>query len=524
LLEIRMSDKEGEQAAMTDEQEDMVVGANAIARKKRAEHIDAIMPEVEGLAKGGKLAEALNMLYIEEKTCRVAEDGVNTAQIGVKIVQLCWEANDVQAVIDNVVLIARKRGQMATVTSAVVEHCLKFVEELGKRDAALHEKLVRGLRDVTEGRIFLEVPRAKLTRILADILEKRSEKVEACRVMQDVQVETFAALNDTEKTDFILEQLRLCLDTGDTNKAIIVGRKVSQRLLAKDEYMQQRLRYCDLMVRYWTVMRDWLEVAKKYDMAYNTPCILEDRARYLPMLTSVVLHTILAPYGSEQNDLMQRLLADRHTEEIPNWRAMLALFNRPEIIRWDADIVAPYAKALTELEPFRSAGTLPSDMSLPEPGKPAPAAKDVWVALRQRVVEHNIRVIARFYSRITTARLAQLLQLSVADAEIAMAAQVSTSSENIRNKSGNIVGEAGKSSTTEETSAVYARIDRPAGIVRFGKPKDAAVMLDEWDEQVVDLISLIDDTCHLINRETIAHRVSDESVAAAATGDNTAMA
>jgi len=517
-----MSGKE-EAVPMTDDKEDVVVGANAIARKKRTEHLETVFPEIEALAKSGKLAEALNMLYVEEKTCRVAEDGLNTSKVGVKIVQLCWEANDVQAVIDNVVLIARKRGQMATVTSAVVEHSLNFVEELGKRDAALQEKLVRGLRDVTEGRIFLEVPRAKLTRILAEMLEKRGEKEEACRVMQDVQVETFAALSDGEKTDFILEQLRLCLETGDTNKAIIIGRKVSQKLIMKEEHMERRLRYCELMEQYWTIKRDWLEVAKKFDLAYNTPCILSDSSRYLPMLTSVVLHTILAPYGSEQNDLMQRLLADRHTEEIPQWRAMLALFNRPEIIRWDVDIVAPYAKALIEIEPFRSAGTLPTDMSLPEPGKPAPASKEVWVALRQRVVEHNIRVVARFYSRITTERLAKLLQLSVADAEIAVAAQVNTSSETIRSKNENIVGSTGKSSTTEETASVYARIDRPAGIVRFGKPKDAAVMLDEWDEQVVDLISLIDDTCHLINREIIAHRVNDESGASAATADSTAM-
>ena len=506
---------------MADEQ-DAAVGATAVARKKRTEHLATVFPEAEALAKAGKLAEALNMLYVEEKACRVAEDSVNTSSVAVKIVQLAWQAGDVQGVIDNVVLIARKRGQLSAVTSAVVDSALKYLDELKERDAALHEKLVRGLRDVTEGRIFLEIPRAKLTLILAELLEKRGDKAEACRVMQDVQVETFGALSDGEKTDFILEQVRLCLETGDTNRALIIGRKVSQKLIVKEEHMQRRLRYCELMVQYYTVKRDWLEVAKKYDMAYNTRCVLDDSSRYLPMLVNVVLHTILAPYGSEQNDLVQRLLADRHTEEIPHWRALLVLFNRPELIRWDSDIVTPYAAKLVELEPFRSAGALPADMSLPEPGKPVPPPKDVWVALRQRVVEHNIRVIARFYSRITTQRLAQLLQLTVSAAETAVAAQVSTSAENIRSKKDNIVGDAGASSTTEETFAVYARIDRPAGIVRFGKPKDAAVMLDDWDEQVVNLISLIDDTCHLIHREVIAHRVGEKNVEEAG-GNDAAM-
>jgi len=499
------------------------VGANAIARRKRAEHLESVFPQIEAQAKSGKLAEALNALYVEEKSCRVAEDSVNGSKVGIKIVQLCWEAGDVQAVIDNVVLIARKRGQLSSVTSAVVDHALKFVDELKARDIAQHEKLVRGLRVVTEGRIFLEIPRSKLTLILAELLEKRGDKVEACHVMQDVQVETFSALTDAEKTDFILEQLRLSLDTGDINKALIIGRKVSQKLISMEEHMNRRLRYCELMQRFWTVKKDWLKVANMCDMAYNTRCILADSARYIPILTSVIIHTILAPYDSEQNDLVQRLLADRHTEEIPEWRTLLTLFDRPELIRWDTDIVASYVPKLAEMEPFRSAGALPANVSLPEPGKSSSESKDVWVALRQRVVEHNIRVIARFYSRITTARLAQLLQLSVADAEAAVAAQVSASTEAIRNKKDNLVGKPGASSTTEESSAVYARIDRPAGIVRFGKAKDAAVMLDEWDEQVVDLISLIDDTCHLIHREVIAYHVSDETFAAAAATDSSAM-
>ena len=489
--------------------------ARAVAAQMHAERVEKAVAEAETLAKSGKLAEALNMLYAEEKTCRVAEEGPNTAKAAVAIVQLCWEAKDVQAVIDNVVLIARKRGQLATVTSAVVERAMSFLDALAGSNPAEHEKLVRGLRNVTEGKIFLEVPRATLTRMLAEMLEKRGDKAEACRVMQEVQVETFGALEDGEKTDFILEEVRLCLETGETNKALVLAKKVSQKLLAKEEHMQRRLRYCELMVQYWTVQRDWLEVAKKYDMAYHTPCVLADRSRYTPLLRSVLLHAVLAPHSSEQHDLVQRLLADRRTEELPEWRALLARFDRPELIRWDADVAAPHAAALAALEPFRSACTIPADAPVPEPGKPAPAAKDVWVALRQRVVEHNVRVIARFYSRITTARLAQLLQLSVAEAEIAVAAQVNAAVDTVRAKiragagaSASSSSSSSSSSTVDETGAVYARIDRPAGIVRFGRPKDAAVMLDDWDNQVVDLVTLIDDTCHLIHRENIAHHIA----------------
>lgn len=38
--------------------------------------------------------------------------------------------------------------------------------------------------------------------------------------------------------------------------------------------------------------------------------------------------------------------------------------------------------------------------------------KKSWADLRTRVIEHNIRVVAKYYTRISTKRLTQLLDLS----------------------------------------------------------------------------------------------------------------
>ncbi len=59
-------------------------------------------------------------------------------------------------------------------------------------------------------------------------------------------------------------------------------------------------------------------------------------------------------------------------------------------------------------------------------------------AYRLRVTEHNILVIAKYYSRIATSRLATLLDLSPAEAEKHLSQMV-------------------------VSGAVDARIDRPAG-------------------------------------------------------------
>ncbi len=66
------------------------------------------------------------------------------------------------------------------------------------------------LRDITEGKIFVEAERAALSRILAGMKEEEGDIDKAQEVMQDVAVETYGALDKREKTDFILEQVRLC--------------------------------------------------------------------------------------------------------------------------------------------------------------------------------------------------------------------------------------------------------------------------------------------------------------------------
>lgn len=48
------------------------------------------------------------------------------------------------------------------------------------------------------------------------------------------------------------------------------------------------------------------------------------------------------------------------------------------------------------------------------------------------------------------------------------------------------------------SKTVYAKIDRPAGIVDFVKPKKGDEVLNEWSSDVGKLMGLIEKSCHLI--------------------------
>ena len=54
---------------------------------------------------------------------------------------------------------------------------------------------------------------------------------------------------------------------------------------------------------------------------------------------------------------------------------------------------------------------------------------------------------------------------------------------------------------------IYARIDRPAGVVNFREAKDPNEVLNEWSLNLNSLMALVSKTTHLINKEEMIHSI-----------------
>lgn len=54
---------------------------------------------------------------------------------------------------------------------------------------------------------------------------------------------------------------------------------------------------------------------------------------------------------------------------------------------------------------------------------------------------------------------------------------------------------------------IYARIDRPAGVVNFRETKDPNEVLNEWSSNLNTLMALVSKTTHLINKEEMIHSI-----------------
>ena len=183
-----------------------------------------------------------------------------------------------------------------------------------------------------------------------------------------------------------------------------------------------------------------------------------------------MLYITLAPFSNEQSDLVHRIRQDKRLVQLPVYSEFLKLFTTEELMRWPR-VEQIYRNAFDSTDVFRSSDELGTKR---------------WNVLRERVVEHNIRVISKYYTEITLKRLEQLLDLGSQESEDFLSRLV-------------------------VSKTVYARIDRPAGLVKFRPNKDPTEVMNAWAQNMNSMMNLIDRSTHLINREEMMHAISVEN-------------
>ena len=101
----------------------------------------------------------------------------------------------------------------------------------------------------------------------------------ACETLQEIQVETVGSMEAPEKIDFLLEQMRLCLDHHDYVRAELTAEKVSKKLLNHVDNQERKLRYHRLMIRFYQKKSDYLSCCKSYRAIFDTPLVQADAAQ-----------------------------------------------------------------------------------------------------------------------------------------------------------------------------------------------------------------------------------------------------
>ncbi|KAJ3181132.1 26S proteasome non-ATPase regulatory subunit 12 [Gaertneriomyces sp. JEL0708] len=420
------------------------------------------IPEAEQLAQQGKTDEAFEKLLSLEKQSRVAADLSSNTKALSAIVRICCQLGLWAQLNDYVTLLSKKHGLLKQAVTDMIKQAVECIDKTP--DSATKMELLNTLRTVTAGKIFVEVERARVSRILASIKESEGNIAEAFDILQELQVETFGSMEKREKTDFILEQMRLALAKSDFSRAQIISRKINTRFFKETENQDLKLRYYNLMIQYAVHENQYLQVCKYFRQIFDTPTVQEKEEQWTEVLQNIVYFIILSPYDNEQSDLIHRVYEEPKLAKIGIYKDFLKCFITNELMRWPKieEIYGHLWKANQFFDDKSEEG------------------KKHCQDLHRRVIEHNIRVIGGYYSRVTVKRLTQLLDLSSEEAERFL-------SDLVVNKT------------------VQARIDRPAGIVSFKQKANPNTVLNEWSTNINSLLDLIVKTTHLITKEEMVN-------------------
>lgn len=421
---------------------------------------EELIARVDTMASAGRLEEAVEELLTLEKKTRMASDGISTAKLLCKIVKLYYDGKEWTKLREHIVLLSKKRGQLKRAITDMVHLAMSWLDDLDKEKKL---ELIATLSEVAAGKIFVEVELARLTKMLATIKEADGNSEEAANLLQEVQVETFGAMEKREKTTYILNQMRLVLLKKDYVRTQIIAKKLNPKLLETDDMQDLKIEYFEYMIRYWLHEGKYLEVSKAYLSIFNTPDVQADDAKWRPALTAHALYLVLATFDNEQNDMLNRLdLNEAKLEKIPAVKGLVKIFLRNELTVWPLPMDA-------EIH------SMPTFQDTPHEGGVVR-----WEMLKKRVVQHNIKVVSQYYEEIHTARLCELLGLNEKETELELSELVCS-------------------------KFIHAKIDRPGGTIKFGQKQTYSDRLTDWSGSISKMLDLVENTCHLIQKEQMVH-------------------
>ncbi|OLY83323.1 26S proteasome non-ATPase regulatory subunit 12 [Smittium mucronatum] len=407
-----------------------------------------------------------SLALVEADSFANSSDVQSNTAILLKIIELCFNKKDWQALREQLETLSVNHGHLDLAVTEMTKKAIEYIDFTPDIDTKI--EYIITLRKITEGKMLVERERAKLTRQLSSIYEEQGKIELASDTIQEDQIETFGSLDKRTKVEFILEQMRLCLLLKDFVRMAIVSKKININYFADDSTVDLKLRYYELMIEHDIHEQNYLQVSRHFHKLFLTKEIKEDESRWPDIMVKMVLFCVLAKYNNEQLEMMHLISKIEELEKLPLVESLLKQFISNKLIVWD-EIPSRYEEPLFKKLELFNEGT--------------EAGKVLRESLRERVTEHNIQVISKYYSRINMVRLSQLIGLDMEKSEEKLCSLIVDKS-------------------------IYARINRPKGIVEFIPIKSVHETLDLWVSDVNNLFDLVEKTTHLIEKENVIHKIS----------------
>lgn len=410
---------------------------------------------------------ALKILLSEEKTQRKIDSQENTTYIILATAQLCqalkkWKILEIQ-----IASIVKRHGQFRLAIQKLIQQCIPYTKEIININDRI--SFINVLLTVTQGKMYLEYERACLTMEKCRIFEFEKKNLKkAAEIVEDLQVETFRSIKRKEKTEYILEQLRLFLSTKDPKNFI------HAKILTNHIGIKTLKSFPDLALKFYRLNTEIYFKEKEFLKMAKTLLDLEnlsqnDLKNKKSLLKEAVMACILSKHTKEQHKLLLFLKKNELIQSMVECRELLKRFTTFELIRWPDD---------PKLEKFVEKFTFSTKFY---------DNQKLNTLFEHRIVQHNIRTISQYYTQIEMKQLAKFLRVNIYKMEKFLSAMI-------------VSGE------------LFASIDRLSEVISFKKKQAPEKNVDQWNLQINKLIHIVEATSHQINRETMLQKVSKKII------------
>ena len=427
----------------------------------------------------------LKKLIDDEKFTRLENEYEKNRTICKKILETLYGRNDYENFLKLFEYLTQRKNQSRESIIAMVKYCINEILpnlKTQKESCDLLNTLIR----VTEGKIFVEYEYSQAIRKMTEMHIMNNEKEEAAKLIQDVQIEAFGSLESEYKIEYILFQMQVLIDKGDYIRTLIVSNKIKRNHLDDEGIELLKIRFFRLMILYYMHEKNYLETSKCYKTLYDfiksineklvdvekknveiKPKVIDNYIQAKKdnnleqIFENYILFLSICPPELETKNMLNELLI-KYKKDLDKNKTLLYIVEK----RLSDDIILIDNNLFNRFKDFEIFKKNPELIKL----------------FRKYWIQHDLSIFEKFFAKIHIQRISKMTLVPDDEIESEIADMV------INNY-------------------IYARINRIEKIVNFRKETDHHDVLDNFNYDMASLLTKIEETCHIINKEYLKYGI-----------------
>ncbi|KAF7684372.1 26S proteasome non-ATPase regulatory subunit 12 [Astathelohania contejeani] len=316
-------------------------------------------------------------LFEQERQARLQLDTAAMIQILDKMMQLCITDSDLLTLTK---MIGKRKGQLPDAFKYMINRVVDAkLDSINIKQTNIEPELDflnSLLKDVVEGKMYLEEERVRISEQLKSIYERIGDDNKALRVVFDVPVETFTSISEKHIVEFQLEQLRLAIKVEEWIKGDIIGKRIRRRYFKENDDKENEYKYNSYLAMVCIGQGHWREAS--------------DVMMVMGGSQDIILGSFFGMLGyskGEDDAYLKNFL--NHKNNISSMRSILKLFLSQEIIPRNISIDTIVTRYLN-FEKY----------------------KKEWI---ESIDQHNFGVVSKFFKSLNFQELADIMQCDISD-------------------------------------------------------------------------------------------------------------